>query len=236
MSKSVYSDRPGPGLDWREQVRGLADGLSKPASSSNGDFLLPSPAASPAAVIITASAQLWDMSPLSQMAPLPAKRQLPAALAQCPEQSSRIPLTQQERQASSAAPSAPASGAGSGARHSGSVSAGTRALSGGSQQHGASDQAVLSHHAAAINASLVAVGSRLAAAGSNEGSGRAAPHKPPSSRGLLSLGGTSATASMHSAMSGSAVSASVHASICLAVATASCVCAGASEHSAHRIR
>lgn len=71
----------------------------------------------------------------------------------------------------------------------------------GGRLQAATDAAVLSHHAAAINASLAAAGSRLAGASSRAAFSAPAQHQPAGWR-PLSVGGTSVTESMHSAASG----------------------------------
>ena len=75
------------------------------------------------------------------------------------------------------------------------------AVTAGGRLQAATDMAVLSHHAAAINASLVAAGSRLAGASSRAPPSAPAQHEPAAWR-PLSVGGTSVTESMHSATSG----------------------------------
>ena len=70
-----------------------------------------------------------------------------------------------------------------------------------SRQPPADDQAILTQHAAAINASLTTAGSRLAVSSGGSRSSRPGKHvAPPLSEAGLSEGGT--TASMHSATSG----------------------------------
>lgn len=185
-------------MEWRDNMQALADRAGKPAPGSNGELLMPSPAA----VNITASTQLRDLQPagfalplLSPPTMLPTAPQLHSGQQQSQQQPRQTLRAQEHWQASNATPP-PGVGVCSGVVHGSSVGAAT-----GGQPHWATDQAIISHHAAAINASLAAASSRLAAAGSSAGSGTAAPHRQPHSRGLPSVGGTSATASMHSALS-----------------------------------
>lgn len=188
----------------------LADRLGKPATSGGGGLLM----TAPAAVNITASAQLRDLSPFGFALP-------PLSLAALQPPTGRHESTQQQtyinqEQFDVGLPTQHQLQAGAGLRTFGSVGdiggGSSSAVSGGNsvivagssrvpRMQPADDSAILSQHAAAINASLVAAGSRLAAESSGASGGRANA-RGPGSKGPLSDGGTSATASMHSATSG----------------------------------
>lgn len=142
---------------------------------------------------IIASAQAHDVA-MPPSAVLPLYRPAPPQIAALPPQWPTQPDTQQMLPSSKGGGLLPGSPGGSGAMQR------APSLGGGSEQQAATDAAVMSHHAAAINASLTAAGSRLAGA-SSRASVASAQHQL-GSHGLLSVGGASATASMHSARSG----------------------------------
>lgn len=193
----------------------LADRLGKPAASGGSGLLMPAPAA----VNITASAQLRDLPPLGfALPPLsPAAlqpRYLPAHQPESTHQQSHA--NQGQRGVVAPAQHQP-HGDGAGLRTTSciggrcgrfisGVSEGSSVTAAGSSElprmQPADDSAILSQHAAAINASLVAAGSRLAAGSSGVSSSSRALAHGPGSRGPLSDGGVSTTASMHSATSG----------------------------------
>lgn len=147
----------------------------------------------PAALHIIASARVPDFGPPPAF--LPPHRPAPAQTAAHPPHRSAQMLSQQHGPRSDTTGSLPGSPDTSDARQQ--VSTGVV----GGRLQAATDTAVLSHHAAAINASLAAAGSRLAGASSRAAASAPAQHHPAAWRSL-SVGGTSVTDSMHSATSG----------------------------------
>jgi hypothetical protein len=204
-SPSTYAScaQPLPALQndiWMDGCRSLEQSQSGDLQRMDGRLGKPMVSGSskpcgpaPAAVDIIASARLPDFFPPAMF--LPLHKPAPAQLAVHPPQWSAQMPSQQHWPSSDSIASVTGSPDHSNARQQ--VSAET---SGGRLQ-AATDTAVLSHHAAAINASLAAAGSRLAGASSGAAASAPAQHQPSAWR-PLSIGGTSVTESMHSASSG----------------------------------
>jgi hypothetical protein len=147
----------------------------------------------PAGVDIIASARAPDSAPPPAF--LPLHKPAPAQTAvQSPHWSAQLPSQQH-------GPSSNNIGALPGSPGSSRVTPWDSTATAGSRLQAATDTAVLSHHAAAINASLAAAGSRLAGASSRAAFGAPAQQQPAAWR-PQSIGGTTVTESMHSATSG----------------------------------